>query len=101
MKSSGQSQDTCVENLSEGKALARFMNVCYVRIGDLIYCFIEKVSEGYCLPMSERGAAWLAHLSGGQGVGGSNPPAPTKYGAMPEIIVGNRYNVSTLTTTTN
>ena len=27
--------------------------------------------------MSERGAAWLAHLSGGQGVGGSNPLAPT------------------------
>jgi hypothetical protein len=27
--------------------------------------------------MSERGAAWLAHLSGGQGVVGSNPAAPT------------------------
>ncbi len=25
-----------------------------------------------------RGAAWLAHLSGGQGVAGSNPVAPTK-----------------------
>ncbi len=27
--------------------------------------------------MAERGAAWLAHLSGGQGVAGSNPAAPT------------------------
>src|SRR6187399_604355 len=26
---------------------------------------------------SGRSAAWLAHLTGGQGVGGSNPPAPT------------------------
>jgi hypothetical protein len=23
------------------------------------------------------GAAWIAHLTGGQGVGGSNPPSPT------------------------
>ncbi len=77
MKSSGQSQDTCVDNLSEGKALARFMNVCYVYTGDAIYCFIGKVFEGLVLLFSERGAVWLAHLSGGQGVGGSNPPAPT------------------------
>jgi hypothetical protein len=27
--------------------------------------------------MSERGAVWLAHQSGGLGVGGSNPLAPT------------------------
>jgi hypothetical protein len=26
-----------------------------------------------------RSAAWLAHLTGGQGVGGSNPPAPTTF----------------------
>lgn len=29
--------------------------------------------------LSERGAARLAHLSGGQGVGGSNPLAPTIF----------------------
>ncbi len=27
--------------------------------------------------MAERGAAWLAHQSGGLGVAGSNPAAPT------------------------
>lgn len=30
--------------------------------------------------VAERGAAWLAHLSGGQGVAGSNPAAPTMFG---------------------
>ena len=29
--------------------------------------------------VAERGAAWLAHLSGGQGVAGSNPAAPTMF----------------------
>ena len=29
-----------------------------------------------------RSAAWLAHLTGGQGVGGSNPPAPTTFFRM-------------------
>ena len=77
MRSSGQPQDTCVTNLPERKALARFVNVCYVYTGDAIYCFIGKVCGSWCLLFSERGAAWLAHLSGGQGVGGSNPPAPT------------------------
>ena len=28
-------------------------------------------------PLSERSAAWLAHQSGGLGVGSSNLPAPT------------------------
>lgn len=30
-----------------------------------------------------RSAAWLAHLTGGQGVGGSNPPAPTTFLFLP------------------
>ena len=29
------------------------------------------------LEVSERSAAWLAHYTGGVGVGGSNPLAPT------------------------
>jgi hypothetical protein len=29
--------------------------------------------------VSERGAAWLAHQSGGLGVVGSNPAAPTIF----------------------
>jgi hypothetical protein len=90
-----------VKKLSKGKALARFMNVCYVYTGDLICCFIEKVCDSLWLVFSERGAAWLAHLSGGQGVGGSNPPAPTNHIGRPEIIIVNRYNISILTTTTN
>src|SRR5262249_40244973 len=31
---------------------------------------------------SGRSAAWLAHLTGGQGVGGSNPVAPTEPGRL-------------------
>src|SRR5580658_2138632 len=31
---------------------------------------------------SGRSAAWLAHLTGGQGVGGSNPLAPTGSGEV-------------------
>ncbi len=29
--------------------------------------------------LSGRGAVWLAHLNGVQGVGGSNPLVPTNY----------------------
>jgi hypothetical protein len=36
-----------------------------------------KPPSGSPATRSERGAVWLAHLSGGQGVGGSNPLAPT------------------------
>ena len=35
---------------------------------------------GKFLSMTERGAVWLAYLTGGQGVGGSNPLAPTRWG---------------------
>ena len=36
--------------------------------------------------VSERGAAWLAHQSGGLGVVGSNPAAPTNIIKGLEII---------------
>ena len=38
---------------------------------------------------TERGAAWLAHQSGGLGVAGSNPAAPTsKFNSLGPIKVG-------------
>jgi hypothetical protein len=42
--------------------------------------------------VSERGAAWLAHLSGGQGVGGSNPLAPTIFSKSRSKKMLNRWN---------
>lgn len=39
--------------------------------------------------VAERGAAWLAHLSGGQGVAGSNPAAPTMFGVP---VIGRSSN---------
>ncbi len=36
---------------------------------------------------SGRSAAWLAHWSGGPGVGGSNPLAPTIYQRMEHACV--------------
>src|SRR4029078_4367907 len=39
---------------------------------------------------SGRSAAWLAHLTGGQGVGGSNPLAPTGFDGM-ELLEALRF----------
>lgn len=36
--------------------------------------------------LAERGAARLAHRSGGPGVGGSNPLAPTSVKSLNELI---------------
>lgn len=36
---------------------------------------------------SGRSAAWLAHLTGGQGVGGSNPLVPTIFKGLTDLSV--------------
>ncbi len=44
--------------------------------------FLTKLGRRFTLPLllvSGRGAAWLAHLHGVQGVVGSNPAAPTNF----------------------
>jgi hypothetical protein len=40
---------------------------------------LRSVEPGGTVRPSERSAAWLAHHTGGVGVGGSNPLAPTKF----------------------
>ncbi len=46
--------------------------------GHVIIDLIQPVSRSARdLKISERSAAWLAHYTGGVGVGGSNPLAPT------------------------
>ena len=46
--------------------------------------------------MTERGAVWLAYLTGGQGVGGSNPLAPTRWGRCKNSVPIFIYKVNFL-----
>ncbi len=44
------------------------------------------------LKISERGAAWFAHYTGGVGVGGSNPLAPTIFQYLTGGVLLSRWD---------
>jgi hypothetical protein len=50
----------------------------------------RQPTKGHAAGGSGRSAVWLAHLTGGQGVGGSNPLAPTNKRWTPRRHAGGR-----------
>jgi hypothetical protein len=54
---------------------------CPEEMGICAKCTLTGTSLGgkYAGNLAGRGAAWVAHLNGVQGVGGSNPLVPTSF----------------------